>query len=135
MRFVPFWLSTACLLLMLMIMPARAEEPLPDPFDKPEVNTLREIGPALYACWSPPAYTQNYQVTVIFSLKRSGEILGKPKITFSKFNGDTEEQKQILQSILQALDECTPLRVTPALGAAIAGRIFTMTFEPRSYKG
>jgi len=99
------------------------------------INTLQEIGPALSACWNQPPGTQNFEVTVSFSLKRNGEVLGKPRITFSHFNGDRDEQKLILDSILQALDECTPLNLTPSLGGAVAGRIFTITFAPPSYKG
>ncbi|MFC4174427.1 hypothetical protein ACFOYU_20645 [Microvirga sp. GCM10011540] len=100
----------------------------------PPVNTIRKMGEALWSCWNPPPDTQNFQVTIRFSFKRNGEVLGKPRITYSTFNGDVEERKIIMSRILASLDACTPLNVTPELGGAIAGQIFTMTFTSPSTK-
>ncbi|HZH51556.1 MAG TPA: hypothetical protein VEZ16_06695 [Microvirga sp.] len=100
----------------------------------PPVNTLRELGVALWSCWYPPPDTQNFQVTIRFSFKRNGEVLGKPRITYSTFNGNQEERRLIMARILESLEACTPVNVTPELGGAIAGQIFTMTFESPSTK-
>ena len=101
---------------------------------RPPVNTLREVGPALSACWRPPQAAQSYEVTVRLSFKRTGEVLGRPMITFSHFNGDPADQKRILASILTGLAQCTPLNLDPSLGEAIAGRIFTIRFTPPSLR-
>ena len=85
---------------------------------RPPVNTLQEIGPALVACWKPPRDVQNYEVTVRLSFKRSGEVLGRPIITFSRFNGDEADQKRIVASILTGLGQCTPLILTPSLAVS-----------------
>ncbi|MET0745577.1 MAG: hypothetical protein ABWY78_19560 [Microvirga sp.] len=98
----------------------------------PPVDTLEAMGRALWACWRPPEHVGRFQVTLTFALKRSGEVLGKPRITYSTFDGGPDERKVIVGAILQALDECTPVNVTEALGGAIAGRIFTMSFAPRT---
>ena len=100
----------------------------------PPVNTLQEMGTALWSCWTPPPDTQNFQVTIRFSLKRSGEVLGKPTITYSTFNGTNEEQRIIMDRILASLDACTPVNLTPALGGAVAGRMLIMTFTSPSTK-
>lgn len=100
----------------------------------PQVNTLQEMGAALWSCWTPPPDTQNFQVTIRFSLKRNGDVLGKPMITYSTFNGTLEEQRIIMDRILSALDACMPVNLTPALGGAIAGRLLTMTFTSPSTK-
>src|SRR4051794_36591177 len=83
---------------------------------RPPINSLQEIGPALWACWTPPSETQHFEVTIRLSFKRSGEVLGKPAITFAQFHGDVADQKRIVGSILMALAECTPLNLTPGLG-------------------
>lgn len=101
---------------------------------RPPLNTLQEIGPALTACWTPPSETQSFGVTVRLSFKRTGEVLGKPAITFSKFSGDVADQRRIVGSILMALAACAPLSLTESLGAAIAGRIFTLRFTPPARK-
>jgi hypothetical protein len=98
----------------------------------PPINTLQEIGPALTACWRPPSDVPHYEVTIRLSFKRTGEVLGKPMITFSRFNGDTADQKRIIASILAGLAQCTPLNFSPGLGGAIAGRLFTLRFVPPS---
>ncbi len=101
---------------------------------RPAINTLREIGPALFACWTPPSQVQSFQVTIRLSFKRTGEVLGQPAITFSAFNGDVADQKRIVGAILGALAACTPLNLSPGLGGAIAGRLFTLRFMPPSRK-
>lgn len=118
----------ALLPLLGLVLPVSEQRP---PSRAP-INTLQEIGPALYACWKPPADVQSFEVTVRLSFKRDGEVLGKPMITFSRFNGDGIEQQRIVAAILTALAECTPLNLTPSLGGAIAGRVFTLRFVPPS---
>lgn len=123
-------LMTGAALALMAALPAHAQQaPM-----GPPVNTLQEMGAALWSCWFPPAGTQNFQVTISFSFKRNGDVLGKPRITYSTFNGYVEEQKRIMGLILSSLDACTPVAVTPTLGAAIAGRPFTMTFTSPSTK-
>lgn len=100
----------------------------------PPVDTLQEMGTALWSCWTPPPDTQNFQVTIRFSLKRNGEVLGRPMITYSTFNGTDEEQRIIMDRILASLDACTPVNLTPALGGAVAGRMLIMTFTSPSTK-
>jgi hypothetical protein len=108
---------------VVLAAPAAAQDAARAP-----VNTLQEIGAALGACWRPPSGTWHYEVTVRLSFKRNGEVLGTPRITFSHFTGNVEEQKLIVGSILDALEECTPLNLTPGLGGAIAGRPFSLSF-------
>lgn len=98
------------------------------------INTLREIGPALFACWTPPSEAQLFQVTIRLSFRRTGEVIGKPAITFSQFSGDMADQQRIVGSIVRALAACTPLKLTPSLGGAIAGRLFTLRFTPPARK-
>jgi hypothetical protein len=69
------------------------------------------------------------EVTLVFSFKRNGEILGKPRISFAKLRGDLDLQKQFVASTLKAVAACTPLRVSAALGGAIAGRPLAMLFK------
>ena len=102
-------LFAALAFTLLAIIPSYAQEKRAGP----PANTLREMGAALWSCWFPPAGTQNFQVTIIFSFKRNGEVLGKPRITYSTFNGDVEEQRRIMGLILTSLEACTPVAVTP----------------------
>jgi hypothetical protein len=95
------------------------------------VDRIRDVFPAIRACWRPPASGEGptgLQVTVRLSFKRSGEVLGKPRITYFKAGGDRHFQDRFASSVLSAFERCTPLPLSTALGSAIAGRPFTFRF-------
>lgn len=93
-----------------------------------QLSRLDQIGPAILGCWRPPAGAEGSQATVMFSLNRSGAVIGKPKLTFVKLVGDTGTQQRFAASVTQAMANCTPLALSPGLGAAIAGEVFTLRF-------
>ncbi len=97
--------------------------------ERPALDRLADIGPAIRACWTPPSDATGMELTLVFSLDRSGAVLGKPRISYSKLHGDTEQQRHFVASVLTALSACTPVRITSSLGAAIAGRPFAMRFR------
>jgi hypothetical protein len=97
---------------------------------QPPVNTLREVPSLITKCWVPPPLkgSSDIQITVLLSFKRSGELLGKPKVTFQSLASE-EDQLELRKAAALAIAKCTPLPITDALGGAIAGRTFRMTFE------
>lgn len=62
------------------------------------------------------------EVTVLFSLKRDGSLLGQPRITHSRLFGTNEDQRSFIASALGAVSRCLPIAITDGLGGAIAGR-------------
>ena len=63
------------------------------------------------------------------SFRRDGSIFGKPRITYIKAAGGTDGEAALATSIYAAaIAACSPLRFTPSLGAAIAGRTFLIRF-------
>jgi hypothetical protein len=95
------------------------------------LNTIAEVFAALEACWIPPAPEQarpGMQITVLLSFKRSGELLGKPRITYETENASDDERLSYRVAMAQALRRCTPLPFTDALGGALAGRPLTIRF-------
>jgi len=102
---------------------------LAQPAEHRPLDRIAEIGPAIRACWHPPEDASGMELTLVFSLDRSGAVLGKPRVSYSKLLGDPEQQKQFVASVLAALAACTPLEITASLGGAIAGRPFAMRFR------
>jgi hypothetical protein len=95
------------------------------------LNTIAEVFAALEACWIPPGLDQaraGMQITVMLSFKRSGEMLGKPRITYETLEASDDERASYRAAMAQAIDRCTPLRFTDALGNALAGRPLTIRF-------
>src|SRR5687767_11768662 len=93
-----------------------------------EVNSLKELRPALIACWQPPPSLERLDVTVRFSLDRQGAIIGRPAITYSELSHDERTSRAFLASVLRALAECTPLELSESFGNAVAGRPVTLRF-------
>jgi hypothetical protein len=91
-------------------------------------NTLTDMRRQFAACLSgKPLGPPGSRVTIVFSMKRDGSIFGKPRITYSHLEGDAEARARFLEDAEQAVNACLPLKVTPALGQAIAGRMFVIT--------
>lgn len=94
------------------------------PRERP-ANTIRDALRVLKTCWIPPprnAARVGMQITVRFSVTRTGEILGKPKITFETKLATDAQRIAYRIAVMSMLQRCTPLRITDALGNAIAGR-------------
>ena len=81
------------------------------------------------ACLESTPIDKGSVITITFAMKRDGSLLGKPRISYSHFNGDVEARRRFVEEVHYALDSCLPLKITPALGAAIAGQMFFVTFE------
>ena len=94
------------------------------------IDTLREVGLAIRACWRPSGEPHSGQdVTVRVSFKRNGEVLGKPMIThYGAGRPDAENRQAFTQAVHDAFVRCSPMPFTDKFGAAVAGRPFTFRF-------
>ncbi|SEE30060.1 hypothetical protein SAMN05444161_5367 [Rhizobiales bacterium GAS191] len=99
-------------------------------FERP-ANTLRELSQAFTHCARLRIQPTGSEITILFSLKRDGSLLGKPRITYSKLKGDSDDQREFVGSALSALSTCFPLNIFDALGGAIAGRPLSIRFIGR----
>jgi hypothetical protein len=98
---------------------------------RPVLNTLKEVGDALAACWRPPPAEEaapGMEITVLLSFNRAGEILGEPRFTFLTRGASTAVRAAYQRAVAATLKRCTPMKFTPALAAALAGRPFSMRF-------
>ena len=96
-------------------------------YQRPEhdLDTIGDLFAALRSCWSPPpaeAAREDMQMTVRFSFKRSGELIGAPRLTFATASAPADVRATYLKAINASLDACVPLKFTGALGGALAGR-------------
>jgi hypothetical protein len=96
------------------------------------INTLKEMLFAIYACWEPPPGTAGMSITLQFSLRRQGTLIGKPRATYSKLGGDEALNRAFVASILKALDKALPLPLSDSIGGAIAGRMLAPRFTATS---
>jgi hypothetical protein len=90
-----------------------------------DLDTIGDLFAALRACWTPPpadGARQGMQMSVRFSFKRSGEMIGAPRLTFATAGASADVRASYLKAINASLDACLPLKFTGGLGGALAGR-------------
>ena len=110
--------------LTIQTVPAREDEAK---YVKPDhdLDTIGDLFAALRSCWSPPPADlarEGMQMSVRFSFKKSGEMIGPPRMTFSTVGTPADVRETYLKAINASLDGCLPLKFTNGLGGALAGR-------------
>jgi hypothetical protein len=96
-------------------------------YKKPDhdLDTIGDLFAALRSCWTPPPADMaraGMQMSVRFSFKRSGEMIGAPRLTFATAGASAGIRASYLKAINASLDGCIPLKFTGGLGGALAGR-------------
>jgi hypothetical protein len=96
-------------------------------YQKPDhdLGTIGDLFAALRSCWSPPpadAAREGMQMSVMFSFRRSGEMIAAPRLTYATPGAPAQLRENYLKAINASLGGCTPLSFTQGLGGAIAGR-------------
>jgi hypothetical protein len=99
--------------------------------DGPPANTIQDVFDKLSHCWKPPPATvaTPMDITVRFSFNRSGEILGKPRITYESATATDNDRLAYRVAVMEALQRCTPMPFTEAMAGAIAGHPFAIQFR------
>lgn len=94
-------------------------------------NTIQDVFNKLFHCWKPPPATAAtpMDITVRFSFNRSGEILGKPRITYESATATDNDRLAYRVAVMEALQRCTPMPFTEAMAGAIAGHPFAIQFR------
>jgi hypothetical protein len=96
-------------------------------YQKPDhdLNTIGDLFATLRSCWTPPpadTAREGMQMSVRFSFKRSGELIGPPRMTFATAGAPADVRDTYLKAINSSLDGCLPLKFTGGLGGSLAGR-------------
>ncbi|MBV8924218.1 MAG: hypothetical protein JOZ74_02490 [Bradyrhizobium sp.] len=110
--------------LTIQTVPAKDDE---EKYKRPDhdLDTIGDLFAELRSCWSPPAADvarEGMQMSVRFSFKRSGEMIGPPRMTFATAGVPADTRETYLKAINASLDACIPLKFTNGLGGALAGR-------------
>jgi hypothetical protein len=110
--------------LTIQTVPAKDDE---DKYKRPDhdLDTIGDLFAELRSCWSPPppdAGREGMQMSVRFSFKKSGEVIGPPRVTFATSGVAPDTRETYLKAINASLDACIPMKFTDGLGGALAGR-------------
>jgi hypothetical protein len=96
-------------------------------YQKPDhdLDNIGDLFAALRSCWTPPpaeSAKEGMQMTVRFSFKRSGDLIGPPRMTFATQGTPAGVRETYLKAINDSIGACVPLKFTGNLGGALAGR-------------
>ena len=92
------------------------------------LNNTDEVGAAILACWNPPEDSKGSFVTLSFSFKRDGTLIGPPRPTGISVAGDAQARQQFVDAAIAAVERCLPLEFSPAFAEGVGGQVFTMRF-------
>ena len=99
-----------------------------------KIDTLEQMWTRLRQCWQLPTLPPGHpgmQITALFSFTRSGEILGRPQITFETPNAAEADSIAYRTAVMETLQRCSPMPFTEGMGDAIAGRPLRLRFDDR----
>jgi hypothetical protein len=99
-----------------------------------KVDTIDELFARIRQCWKPPKLPEGHpgmQITVLFSLTRSGDLLGKPRITFESPEATEADSIAYRTAVMETLQRCTPMPFTEGMGGAAAGKPIRFRFDDR----
>jgi hypothetical protein len=102
------------------------------------IDTIRDLFAALRACWLAPDGDDEHdgmQMAVRFAFKRTGEIIGEPRVTYTTPGIDDDTRKHYRDAVSRALDRCTPMPFSAGMGGAIAGRPIAIRYVDNRTKG
>lgn len=85
-------------------------------------NSLRELYAAVSNCIQTPTSAMGTEITVVFSIKRDGSLLGTPRIAYARFLGDTNTRKRFVADFRTAFSKCFPLSISKGFGNVVAGQ-------------
>jgi hypothetical protein len=96
-------------------------------YQKPDhdLDNIGDLFAALRSCWTPPlagSAKEGMQMTVRFSFKRSGDMIGTPRVTYATAGVPADVRNTYFKAISASLDACVPLKFSGGLGGALAGR-------------
>ena len=97
------------------------------------LDSIRDVFVKLHSCWKPPPRSRAspIDITVVVSFNREGAISGRPRITHESEHASDNDRLIYRVAVMEALQRCTPLPFTEALGGAIAGRPLAVPFRYR----
>jgi hypothetical protein len=90
-----------------------------------DLDSIGDLFAALRSCWSPPptdVAREGMQMSVRFSFKTNGAMIAPPRLTFATEGASADTRAAYLKAINASLDSCLPLKFSPNLGGALAGR-------------
>jgi hypothetical protein len=120
-----FQASTGLALLALLAFPAKAAP----------VDNINDFFAELRSCVgaSAPAALADSKISIRFSITNKGALIGKPRISYVHFSGNSAAKGKFISGLLATVQNCFPIPITPDMGNNVAGRVwnFELSADPQ----
>jgi len=83
-------------------------------------------------CFRPPHDADGSLITFYFSLTRTGQVYGRPRVVLLGFNGSPESRRLFVADLLKAFNNCLPIPLDEELARTIPGKIYLLQFNVRA---
>ena len=80
-------------------------------------------------CFRPPREADGSRITFYFSLTRTGQVYGRPRIVWLGFNGSPENRSLFVTDFLKAFQGCLPLSLNEEMARTIPGKVYFLQFK------
>ena len=83
-------------------------------------------------CFRPPHDANGSLITFYFSLTRTGQVYGRPRVALLGFNGSPESRRLFATDFLKAFNACLPIPLNEELARTIPGKVYFLQFNIRA---
>jgi hypothetical protein len=90
-----------------------------------EIDSIAQLFAALRSCWitlPDEEARPGMEITVRFALKRDGNMLGPPRLTYGTKGASQKQRDTYYRMIIDSLNRCTTFPLSRGMAGAIAGR-------------
>jgi hypothetical protein len=90
---------------------------------------MRDVQAHFADCFQPPREADGSRITFYFSLTRTGQVYGRPRIVWLGFNGSPENRSLFVTDFLKAFQGCLPLSLNEEMARTIPGKVYFLQFK------
>jgi hypothetical protein len=83
-------------------------------------------------CFRPPHDADGSLITFYFSLTRTGQVYGRPRVVLLGFSSSPEDRRLFVADSLKAFNECLPIPLDEKLARTIPGKVYFLQFNVRA---
>ncbi len=92
--------------------------------------TMLDVQAHFATCFQPPAEADDEtRITFYFTLNRSGQIFGRPRVIWQGSGSKMIDQKTIFTKSFGALRACLPIPLDQRFASTVPGKVYFLQFQ------
>jgi hypothetical protein len=96
--------------------------------EKPATN-MRDVQSHFRDCLQPFHEADGSQINLYFSVKRNGQVFGRPREVWFGSEVSVQDRERILEDFASAFESCMPLQLSSLMAESIPGKVYYLQFN------